>query len=544
MHESGLKETCMLSIQRHTEQRQQQTLSPRLQRAVWLLQLSSTDFAHEVQSVLGRNPFLDGEEGDGAELPAVGKLGADRIVSADGDTGGGGGLGEGPEGFDGLGSDGGTGPEHAGSTTGEGDGEAGELAGFDGEGASAYSAEGNDYGDGGSDHLAADSWHSDGLTRLRRAEEGDIGALDLMATEPTLAAQLHAQLDLLSLPARDAALARAIVESLDDDGYLRIALDEIVDLAELTPSATLQELKIALCRVQSLEPAGVAARNVAECLTLQMQAIDCPDMRALAHRIVNEHMESLARHDVAKLARELRRPPEEIEAVCDRIRRLDPRPGWRCGPAQVQYVVPDVIVRKLRGRWIVQLNSAVVPRVRMNRVYAELFQRHRRADDQALADHLKEARWTLRNVEQRFATIVQVAEAIVARQHLFLEHGPMAMRPLGLREIADELELHESTVSRVTNNKYMMTPMGVFELKYFFSRALTTDSGKTCSGTALRSLIKDMIEAESSEAPLSDADIARQLAQQGVRLARRTVTKYRQLLRIDPIERRRGRAHA
>jgi RNA polymerase sigma-54 factor len=229
-------------------------------------------------------------------------------------------------------------------------------------------------------------------------------------------------------------------------------------------------------------------------------------------------MEVLARHDVARLARDLQRPQAEIEAVCERIRRLDPRPGWRCGPAQIQYVVPDVIVRKLRGRWTVQLNSAVVPRVRMNRVYAELFQRHRRAEDQALADHLKEARWTLRNVEQRFATILQVTEAIVARQHRFLEHGPMAMRPMGLREIADELGLHESTVSRVTNNKYMMTPLGVFELKYFFSRALTTDSGKTCSGTALRSLIKDMIEAESPDAPLSDADIARQLAQQGVRL--------------------------
>jgi len=413
--------------------------------------------------------------------------------------------------------------------------------------ADEFAADQPDQGDSGPEGGMvdfADGWHGDGLTRLRRAEDGDIGALELMAAEPTLAAQLHSQLDLLSLPERDAALARAIIESLDDDGYLRTPLEEILELTDLSPPAILPEVMIALKRVQSLEPAGVAARNVAECLTLQLSSIDCPDQRELARRIVNEHMEVLARHDVARMARELQRSPAEVEAVCERIRRLDPRPGWRCGPAQVQYVVPDVIVRKLRGHWTVQLNSAVVPRVRMNRVYAELFQRHRRAEDQALADHLKEARWTLRNVEQRFATILQVTEAIVARQHRFLEHGPMAMRPMGLREIADELGLHESTVSRVTNNKYMMTPLGVFELKYFFSRALTTDSGKTCSGTALRSLIKDMIDAESPDAPLSDADIARQLAQQGVRLARRTVTKYRQLLRIEPIERRRGRVPA
>ena len=509
----------MLTLSQHTEQRQQQVLSPRLQRAVWLLQLSSTDFAHEVQSTLGRNPFLETDEGDGgegSEAPAVAGLDPDRVVD---------GVDDFASGF--------STPSAAADTP------AAAPA------ADEYVADGADLGDAGAESGTvefADGWHGDGLTRLRRAEDGDIGALELMAAEPTLAAQLHGQLDLLSLPERDAALARAIVESLDDDGYLRTSLEEIVDMTDLTPAATLPEVKIALKRVQSLEPAGVAARNVAECLTLQLPAIECPDQRELARHIVNEHMEVLARHDVARMARELQRSPAEIEAVCERIRRLDPRPGWRCGPAQVQYVVPDVIVRKVRGRWTVQLNSAVVPRVRMNRVYAELFQRHRRAEDQALADHLKEARWTLRNVEQRFATIVQVAEAIVARQQRFLEHGPMAMRPMGLREIADELGLHESTVSRVTNNKFMMTPLGVFELKYFFSRALTTDSGKTCSGTALRSLIKDMIEAESPEAPLSDADIARQLAQQGVRLARRTVTKYRQLLRIDPIERR--RAHA
>jgi len=196
----------------------------------------------------------------------------------------------------------------------------------------------------------------------------------------------------------------------------------------------------------------------------------------------------------------------------------------------------------VRGQWNVQLNPAIIPKVRLNQVYAELFQRHRRSQNAELATHLQEAKWTMRNVEQRFSTILSVAEAIVKRQKHFLEFGAMAMKPLGLREIADELGLHESTVSRVTNNKYMATPTGVYELKYFFSRAMTTANGGACSGTAIRGLIKDIIEAESPMAPLSDAEIARQLAMQGLQVARRTVTKYRQLLRIEAVERRRRHA--
>jgi RNA polymerase sigma-54 factor len=228
--------------------------------------------------------------------------------------------------------------------------------------------------------------------------------------------------------------------------------------------------------------------------------------------------------------------------VCDRIRRLNPRPGWRVGPADVAYVVPDVIVKKLRGRWTVQLNPAIVPKVRLNQVYAHLFQHHRSAQDTELGAHLQEARWTLRNVEQRFSTILDVANAIVKRQSNFLEYGAMAMKPLCLHDIADELGIHESTVSRVTNNKYMATPVGVFELKYFFSRAMISANGSACSGTAIRGLIRDMIEAERIEQPLSDAEITRQLAQQGLMVARRTVTKYRQMLKFEAVDRRRRHA--
>ncbi len=310
-------------------------------------------------------------------------------------------------------------------------------------------------------------------------------------------------------------------------------------MLDLSPPATEAEFQSALHAVQSLEPAGVGARTVAECLLLQLPAIGCTDARALAERIVSDHLPALAARDMGGLARKLDRSAAEVEAVCDRIRRLDPRPGWRFSAQRIAYVVPDVVVRKVRGRWLVDLNPAVVPRIRLNQVYASLYARHRSPQCAALGTHLQEARWTLRNVEQRFATILQVAEAIVQRQRNFLDHGSMAMKPLGLKEIADAVGVHESTVSRVTNNKYISTPSGVFELTHFFSRAMVSANGSALSGTAIRGLIQDLIEAEDSGAPLSDVEITRQLAEQGLMVARRTVTKYRQMLKIEAVDRRR-----
>jgi len=334
-------------------------------------------------------------------------------------------------------------------------------------------------------------------------------------------------------------LAKAVVESLDDDGYLRMPLADVVSGADVDPPANVAELRIALCRVQALEPSGVAARSVAECLLLQLPAIVCPEQRAVAAAVVNDHLDCLAANEMTRLARLLGREPAYVEAVCGCIRHLDPRPGWRFDGGQTPYITPDVVVRHWRGQWSVALNPAIVPRVRVNQQYAQLFQRHRNCHDEELAAHLQEARWTVRNVEQRFSTILSVAQAIVKRQRRFFELGTLAMRPLALREIADEVGVHESTVSRVTNNKFMSTPLGVFELKYFFSRAMTARNGGSYSATAIRGLIKDLIEAESPHEPLSDVQIARVLAQQGLTVARRTVTKYRQLLRIAPVERRR-----
>jgi RNA polymerase sigma-54 factor len=486
------KEVLMRSVALRVEHKQQQALSPRLQQAVRLLQLSSLDFAQEVHDALGKNPFLESDEPDGetpaaAVDPVSGVPGASEQATA-------------------------TATESIDATT--------SAADNDTEG-------------------ERDSWQADGIGSGRRGEDGDMSLMDMMAVETSLTEHLHSQLNVLPLSLRDLVLAKAIVESLDDDGYLRLELPELIEITDLSPPASCEELQIALRRVQSLEPAGIAARNVRECLLLQLTAIDDEHERELAHKIIAEHLEALAAKDMTQLARHLSLGAAETEAICARIRRLDPRPGWRFGAARVQYVTPDVIVKKVRGAWTVNLNPAIVPKVRLNHVYAEMFQRHRHAQNAELAAHLQEARWTVRNVEQRFATILSVTQAIVKRQKHFLEYGALAMKPLGLREIADEVGLHESTVSRVTNNKFMATPLGVFELKYFFSRAMATANGGACSATAIRGLIKDMIESEESTSPLSDAEIARQLAQQGLVVARRTVTKYRQILRIEAVERRR-----
>lgn len=481
----------MASIQLGTTTRQQfaPALSPRFQHAVRLLQMSSTDFEATVRDVMGRNPFLEFDEDAERE-------GADAAADAQAADG----------------------PAH-------------------------------DAADGGEPADATDASRAEapldfdagrGATSSASGFDGDVSALDSMAAEHSLSAVLHGQLNVLPLPWRDLVLARTVVESLDDDGYLRTPLDELIAVAALDPAAGADEMAIALRRVQALEPAGVAARDVGECLLLQIAShIDDADDARLARRIIGEQLPLLASRGIGKLAALLGEPVARVQAVCERIRRFDPRPGWRFGSQHVAYVVPDVITRKVRGHWQVQLNPAVVPRVRLSRHCADLFERNRRRGDRELAAHLHEAQWTLRNLEQRFSTIVDVANAIVRRQRHFLDYGAMAMKPLGLREIADELSIHESTVSRVTNNKYLATPSGVFELKRFFSRAMLSENGSACSPMAIRSLIGDLIAAERPEAPLSDVEITQQLASQGLVVARRTVTKYRQMLHIEPADRRR-----
>jgi RNA polymerase sigma-54 factor len=358
------------------------------------------------------------------------------------------------------------------------------------------------------------------------------------ASPSSLRDSLKDQLLLLGLTERDYALANVIVDALDEDGFLRQPLDKLLaDESGVLPG----ELETALRIVQTLEPSGIAARDLAECLSLQLQALDSSlPGHALAVAIAHDKLAMMVARDHAPLRARLRCTEAELQAAFELIRGLDPRPGSKVGTFEPRAIVPDVIVRKDTKRWVVSINAAIYPRIRVNQQYAECLRRARAADSAPLAQHLQEARWLVRNLEQRFLTIQRVAEAVVARQRNFFEYGDLAMRPLTLREIAAELDLHESTVSRATSHKFMATPRGVISFKRFFSRQLATVSGGSCSATAIRALMRAFIAAEDRSHPLSDVQLTELLTGRGVKVARRTVTKYRRSMQLPAVESRRA----
>ena len=358
------------------------------------------------------------------------------------------------------------------------------------------------------------------------------------ASPSTLHDSLREQLLLLGLTERDYVLANLIIDALDDDGFLRQPLEEF---AEQAPGAEPGELETALRIVQTLEPSGVAARDLGECLSLQLQALDrgVPGRQA-ALDIVQNKLELLAARDNTRLLEALGCSTDQLREAMELIRTLDPRPGSKVGTFEPRALVPDVIVRREKKRWVVSVNAAIYPRIRVNQQYADYFRQARDGETTLLAQHLQEARWLVRNLEQRFLTIQRVAEAVVARQKNFFEYGDLAMRPLTLREIADELNLHESTVSRATSHKFMATPRGVVAFKRFFSRQLATTSGGSCSATAIRALLREFIAAEDRRNPLSDVQLTELLSERGVKVARRTVTKYRRSMQLPAVDFRRA----
>ncbi|HEX5125405.1 MAG TPA: RNA polymerase factor sigma-54 [Rhodocyclaceae bacterium] len=487
--------------------RAKQTLSltPRLQQSVKLLQLSSQEFAQEINHALANNPFLEEEE-PVEETDNASDLTADAstsftaatdelapVQSAEGD-------------------------DHDGAVPGDAD-EQSDYATYEGDGMSSSYSSG------------------------RGGEDGESDLNDWVSQKPTLRQHLHGELSTYRLKERDRALAELIIDSLDENGYLHDDLDDLANVIEdpaTNGTVDVAELQVALHLVQSLEPAGVAARNLRECLELQIKASNGKEAEhALALKIVRDHLDLLAKRDSIELRRALGCSTEALQAAHAVIRGLDPRPGAKFNQRTADYIVPDVIVRKVKGRWTTTINPAVMPRARLNSTYATMFQRGRCSDRAPLAQELQEARWLLRNAEQRFSTIQRVADAIVARQKTFFDYGEVALKPLILRQVAEELGIHESTVSRATGNKYMATPRGIFEFKHFFSRQLDTETGGTCSAAAVRALLKEMISAESDDAPLSDVSLTRMLADQGVVVARRTVSKYRGMMKVPPAELRR-----
>ena len=358
------------------------------------------------------------------------------------------------------------------------------------------------------------------------------------ASPATLHDSLREQLLLLGLTERDHVLANLIIDALDDDGFLRLPLE---DVAALVPGAPPEEIATALRIVQTLEPSGIAARNLGECLALQLEAMDRETPgRGIALEVVQNRLPMMAARDNTRLLDALGCCEEELRLAMELIRSLDPRPGSKVGTFEPRAIVPDVIVRKEKRRWVVTVNSAIYPRIRVNQQYADYFRQARDGETALLAQHLQEARWLVRNLEQRFLTIQRVAEAVVARQRNFFEYGDLAMRPLTLREIADELGLHESTVSRATSHKFMATPRGVVAFKRFFSRQLATTSGGSCSATAIRALLREFIAAEDRRNPLSDVQLTELLADRGVKVARRTVTKYRRSMQLPAVDFRRA----
>ena len=388
---------------------------------------------------------------------------------------------------------------------------------------------------------ASEGEHAASGTGPRGANaDHDPDALQTLVAPTTLSMHLQPQLGAMRLTSRERVLASTVAQALDDDGYLRMSLEELAGLWSAGSSVTKYEVEAALARVQACDPPGVGARTVAECLSLQLLQQPPSPCRDLAERAVREHLALLASHHLPRLALALDASEDAVREAVRLIRRLEARPGLLRGGEVARAITPDVTVRKLRGRWVAKLNASALPHIQLHPATAALAQHDRASLNPELLACLDKARWTVQNLNQRLSTILRIARAIVAQQQLFLDHGPLAMKPLGLRDIADAVSVHPSTVSRTVRGKYLATPWGVYEMRHFFSRGMTHSTGSACAPVALRSLLSDMIVAESADARLSDAELTRQLAQQGFRIARRTVTKYRQELGVAPLERRRA----
>ena len=491
-----MKPSLQLKLSQHL------ALTPQLQQSIKLLQLSTLELNQEIEQYLLENPLLEREDDfEPAARPAE------------------------PGFADALG-----GGEHA--PDGSAQAERSE-SGENGESSESNdSGEGNDYTAEGGDTGVDDGWFAEGsFPSGSRDNDGDDegDGQDIQAAVTSLKEHLNWQLGLTSLSDRDRSLASFIVEALDDDGYLDQSLDELGEALPHELEVEPEELEIALKHVQNLDPTGVGARSPQECLALQLRARPAGPVRNLALTLAEKHLDLLANRDFTRLKRQLGCDDETLKAVQAMIMGLDPRPGARYAPLETRYIIPDVIVRKVRNQWVASINPDAFPRLRVNRLYADLLQKHRtRGESGGMSGQLQEARWLIKNVQQRFDTILRVSQAIVDRQRAFFDHGEVAMRPLVLREIADILDLHESTVSRVTTQKYMASPRGIFELKYFFGSHVATDTGGACSATAIRALIKQLVGSENAKKPLSDNQIADILGQQGIVVARRTIAKYRE----------------
>ena len=470
-----MKPTLQLKLSQHL------ALTPQLQQSIRLLQLSTLELEQELEQMLRDNPLLERAE--------------ETLYAAPSDSG----VESAASGADA--------PAEEPAPTREEDSWLGDA-----DNASYGSTSGSFDDDDGDRH-------------------------DVQAATTSLREHLTWQLGLLNLPAQDRSLVQCLIDALDDDGYLAVPLEELAEALTTDLGIEPEELQIALRYLQNFDPTGVGARSAQECLALQLLALPTDATQQLALKIVRAHLDLLAGRDFVRLKKLTGADDEALRAAQHLIRSLNPRPGAQYTPIDARYITPDVVVRKVHGKWTASINQDAFPRLRINSLYASILGQQRGS---GLSGQLQEARWLIKNVQQRFDTILRVAQAIIDRQKQFFDYGEVAMRPLVLREIADILGLHESTVSRVTTQKYMATPRGIFELKYFFGSHVATESGGACSATAIRALIKQLVGAENPKKPLSDSQLADVLGQQGIVVARRTVAKYRESLNIPPVKLRKA----
>jgi RNA polymerase sigma-54 factor len=509
-----MKPTLQFRLSQHL------ALTPQLQQSIRLLQLSTLELHQEVEQMLEQNPFLEAdEEGGPAFEPMVERTtAAERVGERE--------------------------SERAAESSADGGGDADPAPLADAD----FGGTERDDWENGTEREDFDGIRETPGKSSASSDGDDFDGADRDTAIESLQDHLRAQLSSLRLSPTDAAAVMVLIESLTDDGYLADTLEDIAE--QLTRDDTerreemLERLQCGLRFLQSMEPTGVGARDLAECLTLQLRQSPRCEAQMIAIIVCKQHLELLARRDLKKLMAVTGADEDLLREAQALIVALEPKPGRQFARAEANIIVPDVIVQKAGRGWKVTLNPDVMPKLRINDLYASAIRQQRGAVSNStgpgLNARLQEARWFMKNILQRFDTIQRVSQAIVERQKNFFTHGAIAMKPLVLREIADELGLHESTISRVTTAKYMNTPFGTYELKYFFGSSLNTDAGGNASSTAVRALIKQIVAAENPAKPLSDSQISQMLEEQGIQVARRTVAKYRDALKIAPTQLRKA----
>ncbi len=486
---------------------QQLTMTPQLQQAIKLLQLSTLDLQQEIQQALESNPMLDVSEEEESQPDVQNDAIADKLAQS--------------------------------SNSNETSQETGTEHTADD---SSYSSE-DDWNDSIPNDLPVDTawddvYQSSPAPAYNASDDDDYDFESRNSKGETLQDHLLWQLNLTPMSDVDRVIAIAVIDAVGADGYLSQTAEEIHSglLSDGEEEIELDEIQAVLKRIQQFDPPGVASANLQECLLNQLNQLpkETPWL-GQAKLVVSHYINLLGNRDYAQLIRRSRIKEDDLKQVLKLIQELNPRPGEAIQMGETEYVVPDVFVRKHSGRWLVELNPEIAPRIRVNPDYASLVRRADSSSDNTyLRDQLQEARWFIKSLQSRNETLLKVATQIVEHQQGFLDYGEEAMKPLVLHDIAEAVEMHESTISRVTTQKYMHTPRGVFELKYFFSSHVSTDSGGECSSTAIRAIIKKLVAAESPKKPLSDSKIAALLGEQGINVARRTIAKYREAMSIPP----------